>query len=290
VNTHQGTHTPDLEDLAAYLDGRLDAERRRQVEERLARDEGYYEVFMETSRFREEEGLAGAAPPQRRRLPWLPLLAAAAVVLVAVGVWRLSLPADPTIWLEKIDAEAVVAMEDWDDPGWSRVRSASPFISGSGAEERTFRLGVRSIDLRLALAAGDRLEAEKASVRMGYMVEELDLLPASFYTSLAENLNDEETDLAVLKAQVLELEGALEESLSMSPTEARGFAVGQWLQTTRAAALAGDREILGKLIARAPTPGEYPEAEAGLAALNQAADDPSKALEALETLAEFFGG
>ena len=38
--------SPDLEDLAAYLDGRLSNELKARVEERLARDEDYYEIFL----------------------------------------------------------------------------------------------------------------------------------------------------------------------------------------------------------------------------------------------------
>ena len=53
------THAPDLEDLAAFVDGRLSGERKARVEKRLLRDEGYYEVFLETVRFQQEQGQEG---------------------------------------------------------------------------------------------------------------------------------------------------------------------------------------------------------------------------------------
>ena len=63
MSAHQG-RAPDLEELAAYVDGGLDVAERRAVEERLIRDEGYYEVYLETLRFldREPESLSPRTP------------------------------------------------------------------------------------------------------------------------------------------------------------------------------------------------------------------------------------
>ena len=41
----------DLEELAAFIDGRLSGERKARVEERLLRDEDYYEIYLETVQF-----------------------------------------------------------------------------------------------------------------------------------------------------------------------------------------------------------------------------------------------
>ncbi|MEM1201852.1 MAG: hypothetical protein AAGN66_01335 [Acidobacteriota bacterium] len=48
---------PDLEDLASFVEGRLDGPMRGAVVERLADDGDYYELYVELLRFQDEEGI-----------------------------------------------------------------------------------------------------------------------------------------------------------------------------------------------------------------------------------------
>lgn len=63
MSNHPSTpgNLPDLEDLAAFAEQRLEGSARQAVMDRLASDEEYYEVYVELLRFRDEEAelLAG---------------------------------------------------------------------------------------------------------------------------------------------------------------------------------------------------------------------------------------
>jgi len=178
---------PDLEDLAAFVDGRLAGELRQSVEERLARDPAYYEVFLETLRFREENE-AVASPAERRRVSFVrPALAAAAVVVMAVGVWWLASPSDATVRLALLDAERIVELEGWDSLDWT-VQRGTELPRKLSAEQKAFRLGVRTVDFRVALAAGDLAEVEPALGQLKSLVRALRLYGVARKLAAAEEV------------------------------------------------------------------------------------------------------
>src|SRR5689334_20995780 len=80
---------PDLEGLAALIDGRLSAERAARVRAHLATCEECREVFFETVDFvREEEGQGDGSTvvPFERPRSWHALIAYPAAALLAAGL------------------------------------------------------------------------------------------------------------------------------------------------------------------------------------------------------------
>jgi hypothetical protein len=85
----------DFERMRDYVGGRLADEERRTFEERLARDPELVREFEQTLRLREgleqlkEQGHFASPAPRsaRRRLTWVPALAAAALAAVAIILW-----------------------------------------------------------------------------------------------------------------------------------------------------------------------------------------------------------
>lgn len=246
---------PDLEDLAAYCEGRLSGERKARVEERLLRDEDYYEVFLENVRFAEEEARGGAAVarPGAWWRSWrvaVPVAVAAGLALV-VGLPKLLLPSTDE-WVARLDAKKVLAQTvtdlEWDDPDWYRMRGPS---SPYRPEELAFRLGARIVDLRIALAAGDPVEAggPAADLRRltGYDVGLLPLEGA--YESLLEKLANDDVEIGKVAAEAASLEAILREHYEDAQTdqeraEAERFALGVWTEAGRLAALAEDAQAL----------------------------------------------
>ncbi len=253
------SHAPDLEDLAAFVDGRLSGERKERVEERLLRDEDYYEVFLATVGFREEQDREQQGREEERG-PAAPVaisrwrswhvaapLAAAAVLAIAVGVLR---PAGDLA--AALDAPAIVARETWADTGWSVTRSGGPGPSGLEPEELAFRLGARTIDLRVALAGDDRQAAERFAAQAAGWSGDPDqfhlfhLVPG--YQHLGERIADGETEA------LLDLARQAEELLaeSLEGAEAQRFALGRWAEAGRLAALSGDAGALDQVLRRDP--------------------------------------
>ncbi len=250
---------PDLEDLAAYVDGRLSGELKARVEERLARDEDYYEVFLETVRFQEEQGreqqaggevVAPAAWWRSRRIQVAAPLAAAAVLAAAVGVPRL-IGGPPTAELvARLDAQVV--LDNWVEPGWNVNRGElDPDLLRR--QELAFRLGTRTVDLTVALEAGDLHAAGGWAAQLEKLAAGHDvLLPLGFkLTELITQIDG--GDLAAAAKGAAQLEAHLADLLKRS--EARYFDLGRWNEAGRLAALTDDDEVLagvfrGRRVAR----------------------------------------
>lgn len=269
----------DLETLAAFLDGRLSGEEKARVEERLLRDERYYEIFLETVHFREENEAAGGAVPvpfPGRRI-WRIAVPLAAAALLAVAIGFLLVAGRRTSsgeWVAALDASAIVARDGWDDPGWSRLRSANITKGRYSSEELAFRLGVRAVDLRVALMARN----EDASKRLAAVLEQLadaaDLFPVALaYEDLSGRLVGAEPE--TLLAQAAEMERLLFASFEESSPEGRRLVLGAWSEAGRLAALSHDEKALGRVFREDP----------GLASIDGMAGE----IEDLKTLREARG-
>jgi tetratricopeptide (TPR) repeat protein len=84
---HEGC--PDLETIAAYIDGRLEVAPRKAVTAHLSSCEDCYELFSETVRFQKEEGAAARGPEAAVIVSWFrrPVaLAGIAASLLAAGL------------------------------------------------------------------------------------------------------------------------------------------------------------------------------------------------------------
>ena len=155
---------PDLESIAALLDKRLTGAERDAVVAHLSTCDACYEIFSETQRTLEEQRPAGVVVPLRS--PWRNrLLAAAAVLFLMVAI--------PLMWLAVNDGPApelrtAELVAELTAPGtdlaagiysgdeWSRTRG---FGSSLEDRQRAFRLGVRTVDLEIALRSGDAVRA-----------------------------------------------------------------------------------------------------------------------------------
>ncbi len=258
--------TPDLEDLAAYLDGRLSKERRALVEERLANDEDYYEIFLENVRFLEEEqsrqrrsGGEVVAPAvwwRSRRVAGP--AAAAAVLVAAIGLPRL-LPGPPIGDLvTRLNAQAIVdSDDDWYSPGWDNLRGGSGpepvTLDPKQRQEIAFRIGSHTVHLAVALKAGNGEDAAHLAAKLvDFLIRGDD--PLFFLSAEAADLRAQIVagDLPGATARAARLETRLEEMLKEE--EGRRYALGRWNEAGRLAALTGNAEVLadvrGRRVAR----------------------------------------
>ncbi len=177
-------HCPAAEELAAFIDRRLHANKREEVLEHLTRCEDCYSVFRETVRFQ---------TGWRHRLPVLATLVGMASLLVlATGAISVLLVQGRRVsplhlslseLLDPLLEEGVVFSEDL----WPS-RSGRP--GGLGLERASFRAGVRLVDLEISLRQNQRRRASRAA---GELLEasqppELDNLQTS---RLAELLDEE---------------------------------------------------------------------------------------------------
>jgi hypothetical protein len=242
---------PDLEDLAAYLDGRLSGERRSSVEERLLRDEDYYEVYLETASYLQEQGPADAVESGKVVTPaawwqsWRVIapLAVAATVVLAVGVWRLTVGPPTEVWVARLDPAQIVEQEGWKDPGWARLRGNNVSQGYYRSEELAFRIGLRTVDLRVALAARNRVAATTLVAMLEQMTGAADLFVANAaYQDLLDQVGA--ADFDDLFEQTTEIEELLDESIESGSPEARSFALGAWTEAGRLAALSGNADVL----------------------------------------------
>ena len=214
--THDHDGCPDPEEIAAFLDGTLSAARRRRLTRHLASCERCYEVFAGAADFLEdssepamlpaeprrpfepvpasrEPGPRGrrAAPARYRVWRWSAAAALAALLAVAAGLllvrWRDQQLLSTETYARYVAGSALAA-----EPfPWGRT-----FRGGSGEpgdaliDLTSFKLGVRLLDLRAALAAGGTKSAEVAQ-RLGVVLKDIDLLPPEIpraYQEMADKL------------------------------------------------------------------------------------------------------
>ena len=229
----------DLEDLAAFADGRLSGAEREQAVKHLADCERCYDIFGDVVHLQEEQAQSQAVDdpesdqlatvvehPSARRWLWPSigaLSAAAVVLLVATPLLRDHVLAPPP--------------QGWDEHSWSELRSGD---GGRRQAEAAFRLGVRSVDFALALEAGRGEHAEYLTHRLESLLKSFEFSEAqiSFYQAIRKDLEAEVPPGDLLAAAVA-AEGLLQKFVE--PPQLYRF--GQWLEEARAAALKGDRKF-----------------------------------------------
>lgn len=257
----------DLEELAAYVDGHLPEERRRAVEERLARDPRYYEVFVETARFQQEEeeprdGSSKKEAPTATRFPfWRGVAAAAAAaVFLAAGLalWLQRSPEPALAVASNLDAEALArTAEQWSTPGWTVARSPLATAKSLPADQVAFRIGVTMLHMGAHRYSGDEARALQDAGRLTNLAasphaEAVRPLLRAIYANLQKG---DPVEVQALDAEIREL--------LPSPEMRAGYAAGSWLALGRLAASTGQadllqrrelRELLSTLAGSASTP------------------------------------
>lgn len=237
--------TPEI--LAQFLDGRLAAVARREVEAHMASCEDCFEVIAGAAAFlAQERGSGEVADSGRARVskiwPW----AAAASVLLASALWftlragpphalaRQGLPA----WAERL--EAGEAFQDGSLAPWT---GGGELAFGSGLPEatRAFRLGVHFLDSAVALGTSDLAALEVPWARI------LQLLPPSSGTATAgarvENRAGWAADRSRLRSDLAHL---AESARALDPA---AFDLGAWAEAGRLASSLARVEFLESDIA-----------------------------------------
>jgi hypothetical protein len=204
----------DPNELAAFLDGRLGEKDRERIIRRLAEDPEFYDLFVETAEglypeshrdhvtawerdeqqiddtlrsLDRDERVPAVAVSGTRRSWWRPrrwalryIPAAAAAILAIVlfrprGDARLSADALAVSVLDYPNATRQYASAI-DTPGWSVSRGVS---TGLTAEQQAFRLGVRLVDLAVAVEQSDSLRIGTVSAEMESLLEQVELSEAA---------------------------------------------------------------------------------------------------------------
>lgn len=293
---------PAPEALASFVDGRLPDEERRAMVAHLDACPDCYEVFAETVRFQGEEEPRGQVlrPPRLAAKRW-PRWAAAAAAMVAVAIavavlrmepWREGMATLPGEGELMLSSEAVVAALEVPEDGafaaalWpSRPSGEIGFGGGSPSEGASLWTGVRIVDLRAAIRAGDEEAARVATERL---VRELEA--GGMAAELEKPIEDgqraaERGRLDALENAATELEAGAEELL-----DPFHLAFGKWAEAGRLAAAVGDREFFRspefaafreEVVGR-ELPATVGEALAEIDALTRGDLEPPEAMEDLE--------
>jgi len=246
--SHEPMSHPELETLAAFVDGRLPGAERTRVVEHLASCDDCLEVVAETAEVQEELDEEASSPGQVIRHPgawrrWMPAVAAAAVLVLAVGgLWQLGWLLGSDLSVDTLAArleEAPARLGDaWEEHGWERFRGAEASI-----EERkaAFRAGVLAVDLHLALRTGERERALRFARTLVDALTDIDYTAptrASYRSLVIEPLEAGESLAGIAR------EAAEQDHKNPALIDELHYEFGKWAETGRLAALAGDREAL----------------------------------------------
>jgi tetratricopeptide (TPR) repeat protein len=169
---------PDSSILAAFIEGTLDAQTRREVERHVAECPECPGVIAETARFLSsemDEAEGDPDPPPRREWRWL--AAAAVAALCTVALWQASVRRDPLWKLKQIMAESPARPVE----GWLTDFDYAPF-----PEPRSDRKPADNLALR---AEAERLNENNAQTASSLHARGVALLltgDAKFAVSLLE--------------------------------------------------------------------------------------------------------
>ena len=249
--TNSGLDSRDQQLIAAFIDRRMSAEERQVFMKRLDEEDDLYEVFTETVRCRDQQSGRPAEvvehPAARRR--WGRIAAAASLVAVAVTpVVLLNLPAGR--YAPRLVADGLlgdVLEEGWLNKDWATMRGPAP---GTDEFDTAFRLGVRQVDLEVALALGRGQDASELALEMDILLGTLSLADVmrTYYQEVAR--------LADTPAKALEQAERSDPELRefLAATDAAAvYDLGQWTEAGVLASRSGNTALLGsRSFRRAP--------------------------------------
>jgi hypothetical protein len=178
---------PSAEDLAAYIDGTLEAKESARITEHLASCEECYAVYMESLQFQLESQSAEPAGvvegellrfrgPEKATTRWRAASSVgvrwgslAALLLVGIGTpTYFQLLAPPPKLVAAQVAPPLPSLPNGAEPMW-----LGPTTRGEGDEgeqvkldETSFRMGVQLVNLRATLRAGKVIEAQDVIARI----------------------------------------------------------------------------------------------------------------------------
>jgi len=239
------------------LDGKLTARERARLTEHLAECESCYEIFagtahvLDDSRDEQVQPAATLRPFERPREArairprvWWAAAALAAVLAATVGLvvfLQGSRGAGPST--EQL--ASLVGPVPSGKINWGRT-----LRGGSGTEEppelpgdhEAFQLGVRFLDLRLALASGNREEADDALRRFHLLFKRMPIPPLealASYDELRKRLGPQVAPPALLAAAATAEKEAVKELLE----DPRLVELGRWTEACRLAGQSGRPDL-----------------------------------------------
>lgn len=281
----------DIELLAALIDGRLSGTERERALKLLATSDEALELFAHSlhEHFATDVNVVPiqSARGARRWRQWqviVPVLAAAALVFVMLpkltgSSARTVAAAEYASQLARDPRFAVGLREGWDQHGWSVNRGADD--NRSAPEPRfAFRLGVRSVDLQVALRNADTALASRIVDDVSQTLNGIKFtdLVAAKYADLKSHLASEPPARSIERATNIEHDmGELFDRPS--------FAFGQWSSAADLAAKTressffrskhGTGFIRGSLPAGSLDADDLRDLQAIDARLGQGSDDPA---------------
>jgi hypothetical protein len=186
TSTDHGEH-PELEELAALIDGRLSEDAAAQVRIHLASCAECREVFFETVDFvREEEARRSLLPFRRRsaRVAWKPerspgrlrrwaIALPTAAALAAGGgyaVYVYDFAPPDLAWL----AAAKAVSSDKQIHLWQQTMRGVPEGHDEPISKQSFRLGVAQVNLQVGLEGENFDQADAAAARINELNDDID--------------------------------------------------------------------------------------------------------------------
>lgn len=268
---------PSSATLAAFVDGRLAGKDLGQVVEHLASCQDCFEVVAETAEVQEEleeeaasaEKTADAEDPIRRSsgqdpVPdnvvvhpsawkrWAPAaaLVAAALAVAVIGGWQMGWWFGDPLAVDRLagrlEGSAVnLAAQAWTDHGWGVPRGPGESIEEKKA---SFRAGVLTLDLQLALQGGDQERAGEVYRALVEALEQeaLDMtvhIRISYRGSGFDALESDQAltdrDFKALASSVAELDHQTADFV-----DEQHYNLGKWAEAGRLASRAGDADAL----------------------------------------------
>jgi hypothetical protein len=233
---------PELEELAALIDGQCGTAEAARLRAHLASCAECYEVFSETLHLqedlREEEEAAGDIVPfpfetRRKVWPrWVALAVAAAVVVgVGLGAWH-TFGGTPDLSVAQLATPLAGQVADLDKSTWGeRTRGGKP-----QKEEKQFRIGVEILNLQVALEAGKQQTADSAAAEIWGLLDASDFPEPGakdFYKQMRLDLTGGKKPRDLAPSAATEAE-ALRRSPSMEGPE---LELGMWAAAGRLAAI-----------------------------------------------------
>jgi len=221
----------DIELLAALIDGRLSGAERERALKLLATSDEALELFAH-SLHEQRASDAKVVPIQsaRRWRQWkvvVPIVAAAGLGFVLLprltGSTGRAASIQYAVQLESDPRFGGALRQGWDQHGWSVTRGAND--TQTAPEPRfAFRLGVRSVDLQVAVRKGNAAAASNVVDDISQTLDGIKFTDpiAAKYAELKAHLGSESGDRLVERAENAEIEMS---GFFKSPS----FSLGQWV-------------------------------------------------------------
>jgi Putative zinc-finger len=244
------------------LDGKLSARERARVTEHLAGCESCYEIFAGTAHILKdsrEEQLRPAATPRPFERPrgaralrprvWWAAAALAAMLAATVGL-VVFLQGGRGAGPSTEQLASLVGPVPSGDVSWGRRMRG-----GGGPQEQemvpmereAFELGVRFLDVRLALASGDRNDKDEALGRIGGLFEERMIIPASAKTIAAYREIRNRAIQGVPPPALLAAAAVAErKAMAELAEDPRMVELGRWAEACRHAGQNGSADLFRK--------------------------------------------